>query len=374
MRTAARRARSDDFGGGFETGLTLLLEALNQEAHLNFVGWLTARTYLLQLLTNRALLEADRRRHPEIEAARVRAPLVITGLPRTGSTLLVGLLARDPQFRAPMTWEVMRPSPPPRAATFQYDARVRRTQRMLDQIDLIAPRFRATHPVGSTLPQECIAITAQAFQSILFHVINDVPSYQQWLNDQPLTAAYEYHRRFLQHLQAFGPEGRWLLKAPGHLFGLDALFSVYPDALVIVMYRDPATVMASLASHCARLRQAFSEQMDLRAIGRSWTDLWALGWRRQTSFRRRRPELDDRFLDVAYEELIAAPMEQVARIYRHFDLALDDDVRQRMMTHLAVHPQHGDGRHTYSLEDFDLTEVHVREQFVVTGLALARDR
>ncbi len=374
MRTAARRARSDDFGTGFETGLARLLDALNGEARLNLVGWLAARTYLLQLLTNRALLEADRRRHLEIEVARVRAPLVITGLPRTGSTLLFDLLAQDPRLRAPMTWEATLPSPPPRAATFHCDGRIRRTQRMLDQIDRIAPRFQATHPVGATLPQECIAITAHAFQSIVFHILNDVASYQRWLNDQPLTAAYDYHRRFLQHLQAFAPEGRWLLKAPGHLFGLDALFGVYPDALVIVMHRDPTTVMASLASHCASLRQAFSERLDLRAIGRSWTDLWALGWRRQTSFRQRRPELDNRFLDVTYDDLMAAPMEQVAHIYSHFDLAFDDQLRQRMMAYLAAHPQHGHGRHTYALEDFDLTEGYVREQFVTTGLELSRGR
>ncbi|MGC1952962.1 MAG: sulfotransferase, partial [Gammaproteobacteria bacterium] len=324
MRAAAHRARSDDFGTGFETGLARLLDALNREACLNLVGWLSARTYLVRLLTNRARLEADRRRHPEIEAARVDAPLVITGLPRTGSTLLFELLAQDPRLRAPIAWEVMLPSPPPRTATFHQDRRIRRTQRLLNYVDRIAPRFKAIHPVGAILPQECIAITAHAFQSILFHTTHNVASYQGWLNEQPLHGAYEYHRRFLQQLQAFGPKGRWLLKAPGHLFGLDALFAVYPDASVIVTCRDPAAVVGSVASHCASLRQAFSEQLNLHAIGRSWTDLWALGWRRQASFRRRRPELDGRLLDVAYDELIADPMAQVAYIYRHFEIELGD--------------------------------------------------
>lgn len=353
MDDASQRTGLTDFGpDDFIEPLEILTHAYAEEAKLNFVGLVSARTYLLRLLTNRLLMERDRALHGEIARQKITAPVYILGLPRTGSTLLFELLATDLRLRAPLSWEVMLPSPPP--VPGDDGGRVRRARRLLAWVDRIAPEFRQIHPVGAELPQECIAISAQAFRSIQFHTTNYVPSYQAWLDTADLEPAYRYHRRMLQHLQARTPTERWLLKAPGHLFGPQALLATYPDARFIQTHRDPLTVLASIASHCASLRQAFSEEVDLREIGAEWSRLWALGLERTLEFRRANPGLEERFLDVRYAEFTADPFAVLERIYTHLDLDFTPETRARMQAYLERHRQARFGRHRYRLEDYGL--------------------
>jgi hypothetical protein len=361
---ARRRTGLDDFGPeDFLEPFRLLAACYRKEAHLNFIGSLSARTYLLQLLENRLRLEQDRKLYPEIAAQPIPAPVFILGLPRTGSTLLFELMAQNPALRVPLSWEVMLPSPPPRAESFQNDPRIRKAQGMFDWVDRIAPEFKHIHEVGARLPQECLPITAQAFRSIQFHTTNHVPTYQAWLNTADLEPAYQYHRRMLQHLQAFGPRGTWLLKAPCHLFGIEALFRVYPDARMVQTHRDPTKVIGSISSHCASLRQAFTEHLDLNGIGATWCWLWSQGLERTLKYRRDHPELEDRFLDVAYEDLTDDPVGAVQRIHERFGLPYNDEVQGAVHDHLAAHPKDRHGAHRYRLEDYGLTPTQVRESF-----------
>lgn len=353
MAEASRRARLTDFGPeDFVEPLEILCRSYLEEAKLNFVGIMSARTYLLRLLTNRLLMERDRRAHPQVAEQEITAPVYILGLPRTGSTLLFELLASDPRLRAPLSWEVMLPSPPPVAGV--RDRRIRQVQRLLDWVDRIAPEFKKIHPVGAELPQECIAMSAQAFRSIQFHTTNYVPHYQAWLDSADLVPAYQYHRRMLQQFQARTPTARWLLKAPGHLFGPEALLATYPDAHIIQTHRDPLKVLGSIASHCASLRQAFSEDIDLEDIGATWSRLWALGLERTLAFRAANPALESRFLDVRYAELIANPFAVLEGIYAHLGLPFAPEIRARMEHYLVEHRQGRHGQHQYSLERYGL--------------------
>jgi len=357
--TALEDLGPDDFEAPFRT----LTTAYAEEARLNAVGVLAVRSYLLRLLANRLRLERDRAHYPEVAAQEIERPLVILGLPRTGSTLLHELLAQDPGLRTPLTWEVMLPSPPPHAASFARDARIRRTRRLLAWVDRIAPEFKRIHPVGAGLPQECIAITAQAFRSIQFHTTQYVPSYQDWLEQADQRPAYRYHRRMLQQFQAFGPRGQWLLKAPAHIFAPEALFEAYPDARIVQTHRDPLRVVGSIASHCASLRQAFSEHVKPAYIGAEWSRRWAVGLARTLRFREERPELTERFLDVEYAALFCDPIHTVERIYAHIGRVLEPSVRERMQAWLARHPQGRFGRHRYTLATFGLDPERERERF-----------
>src|SRR5690606_19663336 len=139
----------------------------------------------------------------------------------------------------------------------------------------LAPEFKRIHPIAPDLPQECIAITANVFMSIQFHTTHDVPSYEDWFERSGQALAYDFHYRFLQHLAARRPGKRWVLKAPGHLFALDALLERYPDAKIIQPHRDPLRVMASMASHATVLRKAFSDRADPAEIAADWTRRWA---------------------------------------------------------------------------------------------------
>ncbi|MCU0789327.1 MAG: sulfotransferase [Verrucomicrobia bacterium] len=364
MARACRQTGLEDFGpADFLEPLRILVECYNTEARLNFIGRMSAKTYLLQLLENRLRVEQDRKEHPAIARQQIQAPVFILGLPRTGSTLLFELMAQNAALRAPLSWEVMLPSPPPRAESFQSDPRIRKAQRMLDWVERIAPEFKHIHEVGALRPQECLPITSQAFRSIQFHTTNHLPTYQAWLNAADLTPAYEYHRRMLQQFQAFGPRGTWVLKAPAHLFGIAEIFRVYPDARIVQTHRDPVRVIGSIASHCVSLRQAFSEQLDLDNIGSTWCWLWSLGLERTFKFRREHPELEERFLDVPYEDLTRDPVAAVERIHQRFELPVSQGAFDRVRAYLAEHPKGRHGTHRYQLEDYGLDPGRVLARF-----------
>jgi Sulfotransferase family len=355
LATAIRRTGLHDFGdASFRDPLERLLRSLESEARLNLVGRIAAREDLTGMLMNRLLLERDRARHPGIAQEQIRRPLIITGMPRSGSTFLHGLLAQDPASRVPLHWELRFPSPPPERATRDTDPRIQRAARHIRWFHRLAPEFRKIHPVGARLPEECVVILSHAFLSFEFSSTWFVPSYQSWLEQQDLEPAYRYHRRFLQHLQWGCPGERWLLKAPPHLPGLPALFAVYPDANVIVTHRDPLEVVASIASLHVVLRRTFSRAVDPLAVGPEVSRMLADDVRRGFAARDGGCARPERFLDVWYTQLMADPLAVVRRIYRHFDLELSTGAEERMRTYLATHPKDRNGAHKYSLAQFGL--------------------
>ena len=353
--TASRRTGLHDFGDpAFHEPLERLLRSLEAEACLNLVGRIAALGDLTGMLMNRLRLERDRAQHPGIAREQIRRPLIITGLPRSGSTFLHGLLAQDPASRVPLHWELRFPSPPPERSSHDTDPRIERAARHIRWFFRLAPEFRKIHPVGARLPEECVIILSHSFLSFEFSSNWFVPSYQTWLEQQELEPAYRYHRRFLQHLQWGYPAERWLLKAPPHLPGLRALFAVYPDADVIVTHRDPLEVVPSIASLHVVLRRTFSRAVDPLAVGPEVSRMLADDIRRGFAARDDGCAPPERFLDVWYTQLMDDPFAVVRRIYRHFDLPLSAEVEGRMRTYLATNPKDRAGPHRYSLAEFGL--------------------
>ncbi|HEY8520776.1 MAG TPA: sulfotransferase [Gammaproteobacteria bacterium] len=351
-RAAERRARLEDYGDWpIEEPLDRLLASYEREADLTTLGRVTVRELVVSLLENLLRLEAVRAANPAIEAERIEAPVFIVGLPRTGTTLLHGLMSEDPANRAPLSWEVMFPAAAGGAPAAVARAR-KRTASRLEWANRLAPEFRRIHPIAPDLPQECIAIQAQAFASIQFHTTHYVPSYQDWLESTPQALGYRFHYRFLQHLQAGAPRRRWVLKAPGHLFGLDALLDRYPDARIVQTHRDPLRVVASMASLATVLRRAFSASADPAQIGVDWAERWARALERFLAVRDRAPR--EQFLDVAYEELETDPLATVERVYRFLGWPLTDEARQAMQRFLAANPKNKHGAHRYSLAQYGL--------------------
>jgi hypothetical protein len=355
LEAAHRETGLDDFDGEeFREPLRRILGGLETEARLTFLGRMVARRDLLGLLTSRLRLAEDRKRHPAIADEVVAPPFFIIGLPRTGTTLLHNLIAQDPAGRAPRTWEVMAPSPPPEPLTYDTDPRIDGAERKLRWLDWLAPDFKAIHPVGARLAIECIAILSHSFLSSRFHTTYRIPTYQAWLKAQDLRPAYAYHRRFLQHLQWRMPTERWVLKAPAHFYALDALFAVYPDARVVQTHRDPRVVLGSVASLTLALQSAFAEELDRAEIGREVVQSWTDGLARAMRVRHAGTIAADRFVDVHYHELLQDPIAAVRRIYAHFELPLTVRAEGRMRRYLMRNPQHKHGRHDYDLETFGL--------------------
>ena len=364
LAQARRRADDHDFEDTtFLEGLTRLLPALATEARLNLLGRIVARDSIVSYLANRLRLEQDRRGHPEIAAQRIERPIVITGLPRSGSTLLHSLMAQDPANRVPRMWEMVTPSPPPDRATYECDPRIDLLERRLRWFDRLVPEFKKIHSVGARLPEECVVILSHSFLSSQFCSMYVVPSYQTWLRSQSLLPAYRLHRRFLQQLQWRCSGERWVLKAPAHLPALAELCAVYPDIGVIMTHREPLEVLPSEASLHTVLRQTFSDAVDPAAVGREVTELTADELHVGLTARDQGCVPPERFLDVRYRDLVRDPIGTVRTVYAHFDIPLTTMAETHMLRYLADSPKDKHGAHTYSLAQFGLDSDEERERY-----------
>ncbi len=362
LAKAARRAGHDDFASGMHAPLQILLHSFEHQADLKPVGRLVAYNDLLALLVSHLQLRGDRRQWPQIAHEDISRPVFITGLPRTGTTLLHALLASDPRLRAPLTWEVMSPSPPPATlSSKQMLRRQRRAHAKLRWLDRLAPGFQAIHEVGAELPQECIAITAQRLLSLRFLVTYRVPDYADYLTQTDMRPAYRWHRGFLQQLQYRQPPLRWVLKAPGHLGDLDAVLAEYPDALVIQTHRDPLKTIPSLASLRLNMRRAFARAPDAREIGAEVSSWWQQALQRCQLVRA--ASAAERFVDVCYDDLLQAPAATLAAVYARMGLDWRACDAQRLQQYLLANPQGKHGRHHYRADDFGLSESGLQQQF-----------
>jgi hypothetical protein len=276
---------------------------------------------------------------------------------------LHALLARDPASRAPQVWEVMYPSPPPERTSYNRDPRIEKTGLNLKWLDIIMPGFKKAHMIGATLPQECIAITAHSFISYLFESMYFVDSYRAWHDSLDKRAAYEYHRQFLQHLQSLAPGTRWVLKAPSHLFALEPLLRVYPDARIVLTHRDPLEMLPSCASFTEVLRGAFTDVIDREKLGREIAQHWHKGANLAVKFSQNNRDTHERPLNILYQDLVRNPMGVVRLIYRHFDMPLTGEAEAAMFRFLAKNPKNIHGIHRYCLEEFGLDRDTERRRF-----------
>lgn len=355
IKVACRRAGHDDFGdAAFREPLRRLVSAFRTEAHLHPLGRLIARRQLTMLLVNRLQLQEYRRRHPGIIEQQIRRPVIITGLPRTGTTLLHALLALDTANRVPRTWETIYPSPPPETETYHVDRRIALVDRQLRWLHRMVRDVNRVHAIGAWLPEECLVILGHSFMSHLFVANYRLPSYLDWLESQDLRPSYEIHRKFLQHLQWRCPGNRWVLKTPAHMFDFEAMFETYPDACVVMTHRDPIEVTASNSSLTATLRCAFSDDVDPVEVGRECSRRWAEALNRALRSRDRGCVPSERFLDLYYTDLVADPLAAVERVYSHFDLPLPDGLREKIQEYIYKNPQNRFGKHRYNLHDFGL--------------------
>src|SRR5213595_2188310 len=260
IEIAKRRCGLDDFGeGDFFEALSRLLESCQDEARLNLIGKIALKTDVLETLSARLQMERDRQLYPNIARQEIREPLFIVGLPRSGTSVLHRLLGADPEHRSPLMWEVRSPSPPARD---DEKRRIQRATQSCNFFNWLVPTFRYVHTVGAEVPQECVSLMTPTFMSDQFDAMYYVPPYRAWFFGQDLRPAYQYHRRFLQHLQFRRAAHRWILKAPTHMFAIPALLSVYPDALFVRTHRTPIDAMASVSSLVTILRSAFSDAVD----------------------------------------------------------------------------------------------------------------
>lgn len=361
---AVAAAGVDDFGNTtWREGLDCLVDSLEHEAALTELGRDVVQAELVTYLVNRACITRERLAHPAISTVDVVPPIVIVGQGRTGTTILHDLLAQDPASRVPLTWEVDRPCPPPETATYETDPRIDEADAATAGIDLVLPGFRAMHPMGARLAQECVRITGSDFRSMIFPTQYHVPTYAHWLLfEADMRPAYQWHRRYLQHLQSRHPTDRWVLKSPGHIWSLDALLGEYPDALLIQTHRDPVRIIASLGSLVATLRSLASDHTSIPEAAREFADYVIEGLDRSVIAREEGTVDPKRVVDVQFAEFMADPFSTIRTVYDRLGLELSDDTLQRMNTFLADNPRDRYGRHRYTFADTELDEGELRDR------------
>lgn len=363
-RAASDATGLDDFGeDSWREGLGVLVASLDEEAQLNDLGRAVVEGELVGYLSTRLQVLEHWRTHPQIADETITEPIVIVGQGRTGTTILYDLLAQDANHRVPRTWEVDFPVPPPRTQTYNTDPRIAQVDETLAGLDLVLPGFRAMHPMGAQLAQECVRITALDFKSMIFPTQYRVPAYTNWLlHEADMSSAYRWHRLYLQHLQSEHPAPRWALKSPGHIWCLEALVAEYPDALLVQTHRDPMRILASIGSLVAKLRTLSSDTSTIPIAAAEFAESIILGLDRSVDRRLDGTVAVDRVVDLQFRDFMAEPFTTIRAIYDKLGLALSDENEQAMRSFLADNPQgkHGVHQYTFAATELDIDEMKSR--------------
>jgi hypothetical protein len=282
----------------------------------------------------------------------------ITGMPRSGTTFLHRLILQDPGTSAPRLFQLVYPDAS-QGGRFATALRKKWVSLQLALFRMIAPELNALHPLAIDSPEECTDITAQVFRSLRFDAVYRVPSYNSWLERSGFLDAYRFHRRFLQHLDAQLPARRWILKSPDHLFALDDIRKVYPDAHLVLVHRDPVCVLASVAKLTEVLRRPFARSIDRIEIGREVTATWLDGARRMSGL----ASNGDSALNLNYRQIVSRPLDAVRAVYRHCGLVLSEEAEGRMRSWLRTADNVSRPRRSYKLAEFGLDPHLLRERF-----------
>ena len=355
LATAVDQTGLDDFGDSrFREPLAVLCTALRTEAGLSPAGVTSAWSQLVTLLKNRLLVEDVLKRHPEIHAQLIERPIIIAGLPRTGTTHLHNLMSADPALRSLPYWESLEPvlAAHERQRRDEPDPRLARTEQALGVINTALPYFRRMHEMTTHHVHEEIQLLAIDFSTMLFETMAVMPSWRDWYKSTDQTPTYRYLETVLKVLQWQRGGVRWVLKSPQHLEQFRPLMATFPDATFVVTHRDPVAITASLATMVSYSARLSHERVDPHRIGRYWADRIEDMLHACVDEREVLPA--DRSLDVRFHEFMTDDVAMVERIYDLADQPMTTTARAAMDAFMAEHPRGRHGGVTYVLADFGL--------------------
>jgi hypothetical protein len=333
-----------DFGDtAYRQGLQVLLETLDDQPELSDAEAACAHELVGYALQGRLIAQAGWIRHRDAFDAPIHRPVIVTGLPRTGTTALHQLLNSDSQFQGVECWLTYAPMVRPPRETWNTNPHYLATAALLAARRDAAPEAMDSHSVGADDVDECLMPLAQSFVSNMYPSMLDVPGYDAWFRQQDETDSYRRYARLLQLIGA-GDGRSWLLKNPSHLFGVDALLNVFPDACIVQTHRDPATCIASVTSVISGMRAMLAPRpVDRDAVQQREIEFWAEATRRGMAAHDRHP---DRFVDVYQADIQDDPIGTVTRIYDHFGLTLSEGAEAAMNEWSAKNKPRPDA-HTY---------------------------
>ncbi|MDT5321892.1 MAG: hypothetical protein QOD88_4414 [Mycobacterium sp.] len=363
LEDGARAAAGLDNSGSpyYREGLERTVDALNNEADLNELGRVMQHATISNALIQRLKIVDTYRQHPEIVDEVIDGPVVVLGLPRTGTTALSQLVAADPQFRSLRTWESQAPTPPPEADTQHTDPRIAQAAEGIAMIDTMFPDFKTMYGGEPEAATECQDLMGMSFRTFHFDGVVRVPGYVEWLLQCDMRETYTFHKEVLKLLQWHCKPSLWHLRTPVHMFALDAFVEAYPNAKFLWSHRDPAKVLGSVCSLIAYIRSWSSDRKDPKELGAEQLAWWVEGTRRAMDFRTKFG--DDRFVDVSFADLQTDAVDTLARSYEQLGLTFTDSARATVQEWADGHKPGQRGRHSYELTDYGLTPELVREAF-----------
>lgn len=361
LAQAAAETGLDDFGpDGFREPLAVLLESFRSEAPLSDFGRIAVSLQLNRFLKNRLLIQQVLHEHPEIHALEIERPIIIAGLPRTGTTHLQNLISADPALRSLPYWESIEPVPAPTDVTGPdgVDPRVTRCDESLAMLTETLPYFPRMYDIGTHNAHEEINLLAIDFSTMYFDTMAPMPTWRAHYLSQDQTPHYDYLKTVLKVLQFLRGGDRWILKSPQHLEQFGPLIRTFPDATVLVTHRDPVPVIASMNTMLAYTARMHLDPVDPVGIGHFWADLLVGMLDRCQAERDLLPA--GQSLDVHFDAFMADDLGMVERIYSLADQPFDERARDAVAAYLASHQRNRHGGLIYDLADFDLTEADLR--------------
>jgi hypothetical protein len=355
MATARAQTGLEDFGADdFVERLGLLCGAMHREGGFNGAGIMQQHVFITGLLKNRLLIEDLLGRHPEILNEQIVAPIIICGLPRTGTTHLHNLISADPALRSLPYWESLEPVLPTSEvpAAGAPDPRLERTDMALSFLNTALPYFNRMHEMTVEHTHEEIQLLAIDFSTMLFETTAPMGMWRDAYLARDQRPSYAYLRKVLQVLQWLRGGTRWVLKTPQHLEQFPALVDIFPDATFVVTHRDPVSVTASMVTMITYTARLTRSQVDVEGLGAYWAD------RLERMLRRCADERDvlpaDRTIDVHFDEFMADDLAMVGRVYELAGQPLDARAKGSMASFMAAHPRGLHGAVTYDLAQFGL--------------------
>jgi hypothetical protein len=358
---AMRETGLSDFGHDrFLEPMRQMMSAVNN-ANLSPFGRAIERGLALRGASNRLQLEDLYKKHPEIESTPVERPVFVVGFPRTGTTVLQNLLCQQRGWRGLEQWELSRPAPVHHNRERDIAKRKRMAANDLRGAYAVTPEMGAIHAIGPTTFEECWYLFTHSFKLLNLDIAHGLEQYGDWLLQQSLTDAYTEYRRALKALLWRRPASRLVVKCPEHLWFLDDLLRVFPDACIVWTHRDPFKVVASYSSMTALTRRTLYGSFDPRQVGEHIERRFAEGVSRAMRVKHRLPA--SRFYDVDFNDLVEDPGSVVRDIKSHFRLEHDASTDASMARYLAAKRSDARGKHIYTPERFGLQRDAVHETF-----------
>lgn len=353
-RAATRTGLPEPADPQFVADLQVLHDSFLAVPELSFIGLAGIRAELARQLSNFLRVREYLRAHPQIAAAPVPRPVFVTGLPRTGTTVLHAMLASASGHRAPLLWELLGPCPQPGPG--EPGRRLRSAEHLAWLAHRAAPSLRVMHRLDARAPEESVFALPHHMG---YCTRARISGYQDWYTRRDATGDYAYLRQQLQILQWRQPPQRWILKSPFHLWHLDALLRVFPDATIVWPHRDAPTALASWCSLTEITMRLHNRRVDLHQLGRDWTELWSAAMTRAL---RTRASATQPFLDLSYTELVGAPLPTMETLFSRLGAELTPAGRQRITSRAGMRPPPSRA-HRYSLDRYGLSADAIRDAF-----------